>query len=186
MDALAAFRIPVKGLKNELHQFDFQIDSDFFKLFEGSPITEGKFDVRLLFEKRSDLYILTFKLDGTVRTECDRCLELINLPVRDEEQLLVKLTPEVQEEDAEVIYLSPEASELNVAQYIYEYICLAMPLNKVYDCQSDKNRPCNPEMLKYLEQIAEPEAEVEEEDTKEAESPSNPLWEELKKKFKEN
>jgi uncharacterized protein len=94
-----------------------------------------------------------------------------------DQTLMVKYSMEEEPEEAEVIYISPETQVLNVAKYIYEFICLAMPLIKVYDCENDENRVCNEEMLRYLNQ--EPEAEEE------AES-GNPIWDELKKLNSDN
>jgi len=48
MESLNHFSIPIQGLKDGVHPFKFQIDRTFFKLFEESPIEEGKFEVNLL------------------------------------------------------------------------------------------------------------------------------------------
>lgn len=172
MDSLVQYSIPVKGLRTGTHQFDFHIDSEFFKLFENSPIADGNIELTLLFDKRPDMYVLQFDFEGTVKTECDRCLEFINLPVSDSQRLVVKFseTAESEAEEADVIYIHPESQHLNVANYIYEYIILSMPFMKVYDCENDDNRVCNQEMLSYIQNVEESEEETE----------RNPLWEELK------
>jgi len=177
MNGLANFSIPIKGLKEGLHQFDFQIDNDFFNHFEESPIKEGTFSVKLYFDKRADMIVLNFDIDGTFKTACDRCLEQINLPIKNNEQLLVKYAEESKEE-AEVIYITRDLAELNLAKYVYEYICLSMPIIKVYDCEEDENAVCNEEMLKYLD--------VQEVETKEEKDSSNSIWDELKNFKKDN
>ncbi len=91
----------------------------------------------------------------------------IQLPINDQQQLIVKYSLE-EKEEAEVIYLYHETSELNVARFIYEYICLAMPMIKVYDCENEDPSICNEEVFKYLDQ--EPEKE---------EKPNNPIWDQL-------
>lgn len=171
MNGLVEYTIPVKGLGNGMHQFSFQIDSSFFQHFEKAPIQDGKIDLSVIFDKRSDMYILQFEFQGTVKTECDRCLEQIDLPVSGNQRLLVKFSEEPEKEEAEVIYISPETQQLNVAHYAYEYICLSLPLIKTYDCEKDKNRVCNEEMLGYLEQEEDIIDNTE----------SNPIWDELKK-----
>jgi uncharacterized protein len=169
MDPLIPYSIPVKGLRNGTYHFDFQVDSTFFGQFEGSPVTDGNIRLELVFDKRSDLYVLQFDFKGTVKATCDRCLATIDLPVADQQQLLVKLSPEIVAEEADVIFISPELQQLNVARYAYEYIILAMPMSTVYDCENDPNANCNEEMLRYLsyEEPEEPET-------------GNPLWEALK------
>ena len=142
MDMLIEYSIPVRGLRNGTHQFDFQVDRAFFSQFENSPVTEGNVEVAFTLDKRPDMFILTFDLAGTVQTDCDRCLALIDLPVADTQSLIVK------------------------------FIILAMPIIKVYDCESEINRPCNQEMLRYIQNG---NGNIE------TEADSNPLWEELKK-----
>lgn len=168
MKSLLPFSIPVKGLRPGVHEFDFQIDRRFFEAFESSPINDGQVSVRLLFEKRPGLYVLSFHLEGTVKTECDRCLALIDLPIGAEQRLLVKFSEENEAEEADVVYINPEDSHLNVAQFIYEYIILAVPMIKAYDCENDENPKCDWEMLKYLD------GENQNQDA------SNPIWDALK------
>ena len=176
MDPLITYSIPVKGLHNGIHQFEFQIDRFFFENFENSPVADSDITVELEFDKRSDMYVLEFSLAGTVRTQCDRCAADINLPVSDTQRLLVKFSEEEEPEEAEVIFINPEAQQLNVAKYIYEYICLAIPLIRVYDCENDDPRPCNMEALHYLSNGGHAEEEEEKE-----EEEDNPIWDELKK-----
>ncbi|MEM8908525.1 MAG: DUF177 domain-containing protein [Bacteroidota bacterium] len=167
MESFNHFSIPIQGLKDGVHPFEFQVDSVFFRLFEDSPIEKGHFTVQLSFDKRPDMIVLDFDLAGTVGTACDRCLAAIQLPVKDQQQLIIKYGLE-EKEEAEVIYIYRETSEFNVAKYIYEYICLAMPMIKVYDCERENPRVCNEEVFKYLDQ-------------KEEEAPSeNPIWDQLK------
>ena len=173
MDTLVQYTIPIKGLGPGVHEFDFHIDNDFFTHFENSPIQEGDLQLHLVFDKRADLFVLEFDFQGTVKADCDRCLAKIDLPIGNQQRLLVKFSLEEELEEAEVIYIHPEAQKLNVSKYIYEYICLAMPMIKVYDCDQEENRPCNEEMLGYLDN-------EEEENTD-----SNPIWDELKKLNKE-
>lgn len=177
MDPLITYSIPVKGLHIGIHQFEFQIDRFFFENFEHSPIAESDIQLRLEFDKRTDICVLQFDFEGTVRTICDRCAADIDLPVSDSQRLLVKFSLEEEPEEAEVIFISPEAPQLNVARYIYEYICLALPLIRVYDCEREENRPCNEETLRYLNNGGEVEEQAEQEEKEE----TNPIWDELKK-----
>ena len=170
MDALAEFSIPVAGLKIGTHSFDFQIDSDFFCHFPDSLIKEGIFKVQLAFEKRFDIYELLFSFDGYTKTPCDRCLAEINFPVSGENRLLVKFADDFLE-DAEVIYIPLKTEELNVAKYIYEYISLAIPLVKTYNCEAEIEKPCDEQMLAFIQKNKR--------DKKETSTP-NPVWEELK------
>ena len=130
MDALKAYSIPIKGLQNGIHQFVFHIDKSFFEHFENTPIEDSNIEMTLSFDKRSDMFVLHFDFQGTVNTNCDRCLAKIDLPLADKQRLLVKFSETEEMEEADVIFISREDHELNVAKYIYEYICLALPPDK--------------------------------------------------------
>ena len=168
METLNQFTIPLEGLKDGKHQFDFQIDKEFFKHFEQSPIQEGKFDLTLFFDKRPDLLVFTFDFKGSFSTNCDRCLEAIKLPLKGNHKLIVKYA-ETSNDQAEVIYIVQGIQQLNVAKYAYEFICLTIPMIKVYDCEAEENPPCN---LKILDQLYYQE-ETEEKKIK------NPVWDAL-------
>jgi uncharacterized protein len=178
MNPLRQYSIPFKGLNNGLYQFDFQIDKSFFALFEDSPIQDGDFAVRLDFDKKHNFFELVFDFEGTIKTDCDRCLAPINLPISDRQPLLVKLSVEPQPEEAEIVYISPEDSDFNVAQYIYEFLCLAVPYNLVYNCEKDKPRPCD---LNLLEKLGENNQRIEP-NTNDTAS----LWDDIKSKISDN
>lgn len=174
MDSLVQYAIPVKSKKDGVYHFDFQVDPAFFAQFEDSPIDGGHLQVGLDLEKRADLYVLDFHIEGTIQTECDRCLAPINLPIETDDRLMVKVTEvERESDDPDIDYLSAEAHQLNVAGYIYEFIVLATPMIKVYDCESEPEPPCNDALLERLEGDAQTDSE--------GESGDNPIWADLKK-----
>lgn len=155
MNVLDQFSIPVSGLSNGLHGYEFSIDKDFFDAFEESPIEEGSVQVHFDFDKREDMYVLLFSFEGEVQVTCDRCLDPFSLPIEDRQSLLVKFDDEPWE-DADVVFIQKGTQMLNVAKYIYEFINLAVPMTKTHD---EAGEDCNPDMLKYLEQPEEEEAE---------------------------
>lgn len=170
MDTLEEFIIPISGLKIGSHSFDFQINSDFFAHFPDSLIKEGTFDVRLEFEKRLDLYEMHFSYTGFTKTPCDRCLANINFPIKGENLLLVKFADDFFE-DVDVLYIPIKTEELNVAKYVYEYISLAVPFIKTFDCEEEEEKPCDEEMLALID---------EREDSKDTDETNNPVWDSLK------
>lgn len=165
METFDQFTIPVAGLSDGLHEYDFQIGKAFFQQFEGSLVEDADIAVHFSFDKRSDLYVMSFEIDGTVKSICDRCLETFDLPVEDEQSLLVKFD-ETEWEDVDIVYIPHGTQQLNVARYIYEFINLAVPMTKTHD---DAGESCDPEMLKYIEK---------EEDEQKADSAS--IWDSLK------
>ena len=170
MEPLTEYTIPIEGLKDGMHEFDFQLDSSFFEHFEAAPIQNGNFTLKLYFDKRPDMLVLVFDIKGSYPTECDRCLAAIDLPVNGQEQLLIKYASQAGE-DADVVYITRETKLLNIAKYVYEYVCLSVPMVKTYECETEKEPPCNQEMLAYLNREATNEPETE---------TNNPIWEALK------
>lgn len=173
MNDLKRFSLPLQGLKDGMHEFDFDLDAKFFSQFEASPIEEGKFNVQLFFDKRPDMIVMTFDIKGHVNTDCDRCLESIELPVSDTQQLLVKYAL-VEKEEVEVIYIQRGSSELNVAKYVYEYVCLAIPMIKL--CDDIEPKPCNEDMVKYLTGESDETSSNDEQSSSESSS----IWDALK------
>ena len=167
MNVLDQFTIPVMGLHDGLHGYDFVIGKDFFAAFEESPIKNGEVNVHLDFDKREDMYIMLFSFSGKVGVICVRCLDPFALPIEDRQALMVKFDEEPWE-DTEVVFIVKDTPLLNVARYIYEFVNLAVPMTKTHDDAEDH---CNPEMLKFLDQ-------TQDEDTDEP--VSNPFLDALK------
>lgn len=176
MNGLIPFSLPIKGLRNGVHEFQYEVGAEFFAEFPESPVQDGKLSLKVILDKQPTLFVLDFNFSGTVRTDCDRCLAEIDLPIADRQQLIVKLSEENEVEDAEVIYIHPESSELNVGTFAYEFIILAIPMTRSYDCAADNYRQCNQDMLQLLSKNLI-------EDTGAQDNPEkaeNPIWSALK------
>lgn len=153
MDPFRPYVIPIMGLSPGVHHYEWRIEPEFFALFEGSPVDQGHFQVSLELDRSAVMLVLDFFFEGTVDTDCDRCLAPIALPIEGEDQVVIKLEDkesEEENEDPDVIFLPRNTSEIQVAQYIYEAIVLAMPYMKVYDCEEDEPRPCNMDALSRI------------------------------------
>ena len=179
MDALKRFTIPVKGLKQGIHSFEFDLDRLFFSQFEASPVEDGIFKVLLKIDKRPEMLVLDFNIEGKIATNCDRCSSNIQLPINTVDQTVVKYA-EQRKEDDEIVYIPWETPELNVATYIFEHIVLALPMITVYACDEEENPPCDFEMLDYLDNDESTPSSEEPDDEPES---GNPIWSELKKNF---
>jgi len=168
MEVLDHFSIPFIGLKVGLHQLKFEVDNAFFAEYENSLVKKGSVTVNLDLDKRTHMTVLEFSLEGTVVTNCDRCLEDINLPIDGQYILHAKYSEHNMDDTDEIIFIHPELSRLNVAQYIYEYIHLSIPMVKT--CESDPEANCNEEILKLFD---------EETDDDDGEIKKNPMWDAL-------
>jgi uncharacterized protein len=164
------FNIPVRGIKEGHHTFEFEIRKEFFDLFEESEIKEGDLIAVAEIEKNPSHIDVDIKISGTVRICCDRCLEMFDHTVECENRLLLKFGHELDDSDAEIITLPRDQQELDLKQYLYEFIHLSLPIQRIHPNDSRGISTCNPEMIQKLK-----EHEVEED------SSNDPRWEELGK-----
>lgn len=184
--ALREFNIPFVGLKEGVHVFNFEVGETFFKEFEGSYVHGGNVQVELQLDKKVNFFILEFGIEGTVTTECDRCLKQMELPILDEHRMYVKFDDELSEsdeEDDEIMYLSSKATHLDVSKLMYEFILLSVPVKRVCPPKEDGSPGCDEEVLKYIDSSEEISSEATPEDTPDEKDEDNidPRWSELKK-----
>jgi len=114
--------------------------------------------------------LLDFTMEGHIIVECDRCLEDLELPIDSYDELIVKFGDSEETETEEVIVVSPKEYELDVSQYIYEYISLQLPMRNVHD-EEENGQTCDPEILKALEKLQPQQEET---------PPEDPRWDGLK------
>ena len=132
MKALKSYTIPFIGLKIGKHHFDYQIDNTFFQHFEYDEFNAVDIKIDLKFEKKSTLMELYFSAKGSVNVNCDISDEPYNQAVNDDFKLVVKFGDEYNNENEEILIVSHGEYEVNVAQYIYELIILAVPIKRIH------------------------------------------------------
>jgi uncharacterized protein len=169
------FIIPISGLKEGHHLYDFEIGDKFFEEFEESEIKEGKLSVVAELDKRSSHFDLIIKITGEVRICCDRCLEMFFQPVNCENRLLIKFGKQWDDSDPDIITVPADEHELDIKQYLYEFIHLDLPIKRVHPLDENGTSTCNPEMLKKLEQHVV-----------NVDRMNDPRWDELKKLINNN
>ena len=163
MRALTHFSVPIKGLKDGIHQYQIKIEDDFFNKFEKSIIKKGSFQIEIDLFKKSNHLEIDFKIDGTMKTDCDRCLAKIDLPVYGDHKLIVKFTVDEMNDEEEVWAITYDTHELILNKAIYEFVNLSVPLIKRYDCEFEDPRPCNLKATEFLdrEYIEEEEEDID-------------------------
>jgi uncharacterized metal-binding protein YceD (DUF177 family) len=169
------YNIPIGSLKGGKYTFDFEIGREFFEGFEGSEIQEGSLTVKVEADKTSSHTDLAVRIEGTVKIACDRCLGVFSHPLSCENRLLVKFGKVHDESDPDIITFPPDENELDMAQYFYEYIYLALPIQKVHPDDKDGKSTCDPAMLEKLREHLVND-----------ETGNDPRWDELKKLMNTN
>ena len=144
------YNIPFRGLKEGKHRYDFRIEDKFFESFPEGEIQHGRLEAGIDLIKRSTGLEVDFNITGSVKVPCDRCLDEFIMPVDHQGKLFFEFGQESGEVTDELIMLSAADDELNVSQYIYEFINLSLPLQKVHPDDFEGNSLCNEDMLKRL------------------------------------
>lgn len=173
MGWITEYDVEFKGLKEGLHEFNCEAGDKFFGHFEQNLVSSGNVAIKVGLEKRSTFLKLHFKLKGWVELTCDRCLENYRQKLKHNAEILVKFSESEQEDDIDVMWVSPEEHRINLAQIIYEFIMLSIPLKKVHPTDKNGNSECNSTMLERLNQYNQSEIKEKQK--------TDPRWDELKK-----
>ena len=156
------FTIPLNGLATGKNEFFVHVGKEFFSSFENEEILDADLQARILVEKSGRYVGVDCDIEGDVTVECDRCLEPLEMPIDAQVRLSVKFGEEEvseigSENEREVIFVKEDDAELDMSQIIYDYACLALPMQRVHE-----EGECNPETMKYYGVGETPET-VEEE-----------------------
>ncbi len=140
------FIIQIKGLQIGKHKYIFPISGSFFRSFENSQILDAELEAEVTLEKGGGWMNVTADITGDVTVECDRCLDDVKLPMDFECTMAVKFAKSVEDNDGdEFIIMDPTDNELDLTQFLYDYVCLNLPLQKVHN-----EGECNKEMMEKL------------------------------------
>lgn len=169
------FEIAFVGLKPGVHEYSYEIDDRFFEAFQQQDFRNCKANVKLFFDKKNGFMMLRFEIGGTLEVTCDRCNSNLPLELWDEFNITVKMVeePEVmndQEDDPDVYYISRGESHIDVANWIYEFINLSIPMQKTCGFENMEGPQCNKSALEALKKMETDELPKE-----------NPIWKGLEK-----
>lgn len=169
------FDIAFVGLKPGIHEFEYDIDDKFFIPYKPQDFNHCQAQVKLTLDKRNGFMLLRFELGGKLEVNCDRCGNQLPMDLWDEFNVVVKMVEEPdtmneQEEDPDVYYISRGESHLHVADWIYEFVVLSVPMQRTCNFEEMDGPYCNPEVRARLQQMKA-----------EGKSRSNPLWKGLEK-----
>ena len=146
----ADFIIPLNGLTTGKYQYDWKVGKEFFDGFENSEILDAELVASVTVEKSGRYLGIDCQVEGGVFVECDRCLEELRMPIDVEILLSVKYgeeesSDEHHEGEREVIFVPETDAQFDMSQIIYDYVCLALPIQRVHE-----DGECNPDAVKHL------------------------------------
>ncbi len=129
---LSKYDINIQGLEEKVHTLEFEGDDKFFGAFEQSFIKKGNFKAIVKLNKNSALIQLDFAITATIELTCDRSLELFDEEVEVEEKYIYKFGDRHEEITDEIEMIPYGAATINIAQHIYDFICVSLPMKKLH------------------------------------------------------
>lgn len=166
------FSIPFSGLKQGKHKFEFKIDNTFFESFGYDEFNDGSIALDLILNKKSTMLELEFDAKGTVNVDCDITSEPYDQLVASKMELVVKFGDDYNDDDDEILIIPHGSHEINIAQYIYEMLVLAVPQKRVHPGIADGTLKS-----KALDRLEE----LQPKETRENKDENDPRWDKLKK-----
>ena len=106
--------------------FEYEIGDDFFAEIEGL-IQRGSIHTTVVCLSVGSVYKFRIHSIGTVIVPCDRCLADLELRIETADDLNVKLGSEYAD-DGDCVIVPESEGYLDLAQFIYEFIALSMPM----------------------------------------------------------
>ena len=132
MTDVGAYGVNIIGLSNKVHQFDFEIGDEFFRQYGNNLVSQGTFRAEVALDKHETFIGADFKIKGTATLTCDRSLEPFEYPIWTTKKILFKYGETDEEISDEIIMINRDTATLELGQYIYEFIALAIPMKKLH------------------------------------------------------
>jgi uncharacterized protein len=141
------------GLKDGKHDFSFQIDHQLFERFGNTEIEHADIEIDVVLTKKPNHLKFDFEISGTITTQCDRCLDSLQIEIDDCQELYVSFgetTSDLTDIDDTMI-LARSEDKIDLAKHIYDYIILNIPLKAIHPEDDSGKSLCNTEMLNTIE-----------------------------------
>lgn len=165
---MESYRINILGLSLAVHNFRYEVGNEFFRKYDKGLVSEGKFTVDIALDKRETFLETDFKIAGSVKLVCDRSLDEFDYPIDITRRIIFKYGDQEMEVSEDVMMIPHGIESLEVGQYIYEFIALAIPMKKLHPRFQDES---DEEGIIYSSDSNEEKKEDE----------IDPRWEMLKK-----
>jgi DUF177 domain-containing protein len=146
------FVISFAGLKVGKHTFKYQIEKTFFEAFKYEDFLNADVQVILDFDKTERLFELSFKAKGTITVACDLTNEVYKESIDSDLDLVVKFGDAFNDENETILIIPHNAYELDISQYIYEMLVLAVPVKRIHPGIADGT--LKSDMLQKLEELS--------------------------------
>jgi len=165
------YSIPFLGLKQGKHEFNYFVNNTFIQSFGFQEFNDVSVDLTVHLDKQATVLDFELQAKGTVNIDCDLTSEPYDQPVEAKLGLVVKFGDEFNDEDDEILIIPHGEHQVNIAQYVYEMLVLAVPAKRIHPGVLDGS--LKSELLEKLEELQPGEWKLKEEET-------DPRWDALK------
>ena len=142
--------IDAQTLQQQNFEFDLEVGMELFETMEMSDISGVNYQFRVVGTRlTSNKLEIAIEGEGSVVTQCDRCLDDVTLEVDVEAAMTSLFGDEAKAFDGEEVTLQ-RGDELNIAQFVYDSIMLDLPIVRVHDIED-----CNPDMIARISGVTE-------------------------------
>lgn len=135
MGKFSAYKIPLRGLSEGTHTYEYVLDNNYFILVaddDSSDVKRGNVNLFLTVKRISSTFEMNFEFSGVVQVACDRCLDDMPIEIESQNRLFVKFGQEYAEESDEIVVIPEDDGEINIVWFIYEFISLSIPMKHVH------------------------------------------------------
>ena len=158
MAKIKPIEIAFVGLKPGLHEFTYDIKDSFFDVEIPRDFANCSANVKLLLDKKTNFFLLKFEIWGKADVSCDRCNNILTKDLWDEFNMVMKMVDNPvemneQEEDPDIHYISKTDTHLHLNDWIYEFVTLSVPFQKMCTDEEFWGPKCNKEVLEKLKAL---------------------------------
>jgi len=136
---LKAYSVNIVGLSNKLHHFEFEVGGKFFDQYGKDIVSDGSFTATVELNKHETFIEAEFWIHGVANLICDRSLESFDYPVDTKHKMMFKFGEEDKEVTEEIMIINRDTVTLELGQYIYEFIALAIPMKRLHPRFGDED-----------------------------------------------
>lgn len=136
------YTIKFSGLKDGIHEFDFDLEEAFFQRFNDYDVYSGTGKAFIRLDKKVNLLSLNFNLSVELNSVCDRCGDDLTINIKGNDDLYVKFgdfDPTISDES--LIFVPNDAYQIIVDDILFELIITKLPLKREHlneeDCNQD-------------------------------------------------
>ncbi len=159
---LSKYDINILGLENRSHTYVFEGNNAFFQDFEQDIFEGGSFLANLVLEKNDSFIRVHFDINADLQLVCNRSLEIFSEKFEIKEKYIFKFGQQTEEVNEEMEVITYGTHKINVAQLIYEYILLAVPVKNLHP--RFRNEESTDGVMVYTDPAAEKEQQESTED----------------------